>query len=393
VSGASLSIGRAFARVTAALLALWFAPSARAQAEPCEVALATTHVDYGRLSRATLPLGAHGTLSLPARAVALHVRCGAPQDMTVFFRGMRADAEGFRFTDRGRFALRLRDGVLDGVPVDLGQVDRAGGVPMRTGAALSWRPDQGLTPVKHGVVAIGSEFSALIDIDAGMEEGALSVADAAQWSVTGTIESAATGAVRDLTLQADVLPGRCDVEVLRHVSFGRLHAADLDNHGASTRVPSAGIGRLRVLCDGPMPFAFRVMRDERAGTAVAPTGLDVGYADGQLFGLGKTGAGENIGAYVLQWAATATSDRGDLHLTRSTDDGRTWLLSATSAVASHANAERVGYLESKSVATGPSAVRTLEVNLDAAIFIAPRHLLSLDEDIRADGLVTFELIY
>jgi hypothetical protein len=142
-----------------------------------------------------------------------------------------------------------------------------------------------------------------------------------------------------------------------------------------------------------MPFAFRVMRDERAGTAVAPVGQDAGYTDGQLFGLGKSGAGENIGAYVLRWAATATSDRGEVHLTRSPDDGRSWLFSAVPVVASHASAERVAYQEPQSVAAGPAAVKTLEVDLDATLFIAPKHLLSLDEDVRADGLVTFEIIY
>jgi hypothetical protein len=387
------ALARAFARVAAWLLALLFVPTVGAQDHPCNVLLGAPHVDYGRLSRATLAVDAHGVLGLPARTVALHIHCSEPGDMVLFFRGPPADAVAFRFTDQGRFALRLRDGRLDGLPVDLGWVDHSGGMSRRTEDRLAWTPDQGLSPVKNGMAATGRDFSAQIDIDTYIDEGALKVSDASRWVVTGTVDMGRAAAPRELTLQADVQPGRCNVDIVRHVSFGHLRSTDLDSHGASTRIPSAGNGQLRVVCDAPMPFAFRVMRDERAGTASAPVGLGTSYKDGELFGLGTTGAGENIGAYVLHWAAHATSDQGDLRATQSLDGGRSWLSTDASIVANHANAGRVGYVGAKDAATGPARLNVLDVTLETTIFIAPKHLLSLGEEITADGLVTFEIVY
>ncbi|WP_154670742.1 hypothetical protein [Luteibacter rhizovicinus] len=356
--------------------------------------MSTTHVDYGRLSRATLAVEAKGMLGLPARTIGLHVRCDEPGDMAVMFRGAAADERGFLFTEAGRFVMRLRDARLDGVPVDLGQVDRGGGgVPGQVGASLAWNPDAALTPLAHGHAAMGRDFSASIEITARVDEAALAVGDAARWTTTGSVELVATGASADLAVQAEVQPGRCNVDVVRHLSFGRVRSADLDSHGASTRLTAIQAGRLQVLCDGPLPFAFRIMRDERPGTAVAPTGLDVTYPESQLFGLGKTPAGERIGSYVLRWAAGATSDRGELRATHSLDGSRSWAATGGAIVADHDGAARVGYAAPTQATTGPLAVKALDVTLDATIFIAPKASLSLDEEIHADGLMTIEIIY
>jgi hypothetical protein len=381
------------ARMLTGLLSLLAAPVAVAGHAACDMALSTTQVDYGRLSRATMPVDAQGMLDLPARVVGIHIRCPEPRDMTVFFRGTPAGSDGFRFMDKGAFALRLRDGRLDGESVELGQVARAGGVPDRTGASVAWVPERGVAPLKNGQAASGREFSANIDIVAQVDDRALTVDDAARWTTTGLVELPASAVSRELTLQADVQPGRCNVEVAHHIAFGQLRATDLNRRGASTRVSAAREGRLHVLCDGPIPFAFRVMRDERAGTAVAPVGLDVTYPDTQLFGLGRTSAGQNIGAYVLQWGMSATSDNGELHASRSVDGGRSWVPARGGVIADHANAERIGYASVRGTTTGPLAVKALDVTLDATIFIAPKASLSLEDQIRADGLMTFEIIY
>jgi len=376
------------------LLALTGAPATWAQVSPsCEILLSTAQIDYGRLSRATLPEAAHGWLDLPARTVGMQVRCPEPQDMTVVFRSASAGGDAYRFMDGGRFTLRMRDARLDGQSVDLGLVDRETGVAARTGRALPWGPAQGLAPVRNGRAAAGTEFSASIDLVVQVDDSALSAADAARWTATGSVDVASTDASRELRLQADVQPGRCDVAVLRQISFGRLRSTDLDRRGASTRLVASQRGRLQVICDGPMPFAFRIMRDERAGTAVGPVGLDASYAETQLFGLGKTPAGQNIGAYVLQWSASATSDRGDVSTTRSLDGGRSWTPVNGVVVADRDRAERVGYASIEAARAGPSSLKVLDVALDAILFIAPASSLSLDDEVAADGLMTIEIVY
>jgi hypothetical protein len=369
------------------------APATSAQVGACDVQLSATQVDYGRLSRATLALSTDGLLELPVRTVGLQVRCTELRDMSVFFRGVPVDGKGFRLTEKGHFTLRLRDGRLDGAPVELAQVDRGAGAPGPISASVPWLPDQGLAPVKKGQIAMGREFSARLEILAHVDPRALIVNDVVRWTTTGSIELAKTGSSREISLQAEVQPGRCNVEVIRHVSFGHIRSTSLDRHGDSTHVPAIRGGQLQVLCDGPMPFVFRVMRDERTGTAVAPVGVDATYRDAQLFGLGKTAAGESIGAYVLRWGESAVSDQGSLHVTRSVDGGRSWVPANGTVIADHVSAERVGYNFPQDAAMGPLATRTLDITLDASIYIAPRHTLSLDEEIAADGAMTFEIIY
>ena len=383
--------GRASMYVAVLLLALLVAPTASARGADCDVTLSTAQIDYGRLSRATLAAGTNGRLALPLRTVGLHIRCPEPQDMAVRFRGVAADDTGFRFTDIGRFSLRLRDGWLDGERVNLGQID-GGGAPGPIDAALPWTPDRALAPVKNGRVAMGRDFSAQIDIAADVDERALTLSDAVRWAVSGSVETA-SASPRDLSLQADAQPGRCSVDVVRHVAFSQLRSSDLVRRGASTRVPASRSGELRVMCDAPMPFAFRVMRDERAGTAVAPVGMGATYTQGQLFGLGRTPGGNGIGAYVLHWAATAASDRGELHTTHSIDGGKSWSAAGGTVLADHASGARMGYAGAQDAVAGPSAVRSLDVTLDATIFVAPVQTLPINEEIRADGLVTFEIIY
>lgn len=391
--GAWMRRGKALAGVVTWLFGLANVPIVAAQDVACDVVLRTASVDYGRLTRATLAVDASGLLALPARTLAIHVQCSEPRDMTIFFRGTPAGTDAFRFTDSGRFALHLRDAVVDGVPVDLGQVDRQGGVPARMGASLPWLPDQGLTPVTRGQVVMGREFSAHMEILAQVDERALTVLDTTRWVAAGHVEMATPASSRELTLQAEVQPGRCNVEVVRDVSFGHVRSTELDSHGASTRIPAIRHGQLQVLCDGPVPFALRVTSDERAGTAVTPVGADAVYPEGQLFGLGKTPAGQNIGAYILQWRVSAPSDRGELRATRSVDGGRSWGAVAEAVMADHAGSERVGYAAAQDAAAGPLAVKALDVTLDATIFVAPKHLLSLSEEIEADGLATIEIIY
>jgi hypothetical protein len=135
------------------------------------------------------------------------------------------------------------------------------------------------------------------------------------------------------------------------------------------------------------------MRDERAGTAVTPVGLGIHPSDGELFGLGKTRHGENIGAYTLLWAVDAASDAGELGATHSRDGGRTWTFAAGDVTANHASAERLGYAPRGDSSAGPHPLKALDVGLKATVFIAPRDRLVVDDEIRADGLVTFEIIY
>lgn len=363
-----------------------------ARAADCAMSLDTSQIDFGRLSRATM-VAAGDEWLLPPRTVTLTVSCPEPRDMTLRFRAPADDAGEFRFTEQGRLALHLHDGMLDGEAVALGHVDGPARAAIRTGARAAWLPDQPMAPLKAGSVARGRVFRVQLDLQARVHDSAMNVRDATLWSFDGLIEAVSADVARALSLQASVQSGSCQVDVVQHVSFGRLHSSDLDNHGQSTHVPAAQAGQLRVVCDAPMLVAFRVPHDERSGTAAVPEDAGLAYNEHQWFGLGRASAGEKIGAYALRWALHASSDQGELQVVRSLDGGRSWTASRGSVLAEHEGVEHIGYARARDATTVPLAVRTLGVTLDAEIYIAPRHTLSFHDEVEADGLATFEIIY
>lgn len=379
--------------VTLSLCMLGMVAVAPARAADCKMSLSTPQVDYGRLSRATMVAAAGDTWLLAPRTVTVTISCSEPRDMTLRLRAAPADTEAFRFTEQGRVSVHLRGGTLDGEAVELGQVDGQTPTVTRSGASLPWRPDRGLAPLKGGKIAEGRLFTAQMDVQARVDERAMNVRDATRWSFFGLVEAASADVAQELSLQANVQPGSCQVDVVRHVSFGRLGSTDLDSHGGSTPVQATQSGQLRVLCDAPTLVAFRVPRDERAGTAAIPRDVGAPYTDTQWFGLGTTPAGESIGAYALRWALHASSDQGELQATRSLDGGRSWTPANGAVLVEHEGAERIGYARSPGAASGPFPIRTLGVTLDAEIYIAPRHRLAIHDEVRADGLATFEIIY
>jgi len=381
---------RAMSVLLLCLLALAAVTPVRAAG--CDMSLDAPQIDYGRLSRATMVAEGDDWL-LPPRTVTLTVSCPEPRDMTLRFRAPADDAGEFRFTERGRLSPHLHDGVLDGEAVALGPVDESARTAVRNGAGLAWLPDQPLAPLKAGRVAMGRVFRVQLDLQARVNDSAMNGRDATSWSFDGLIEAVSADVARTLSMQASVQPGSCQVDVVRHVSFGRLHASDLDHHGQSTHVPAAQAGQLRVVCDAPMLVAFRVPHDERSGTAAVPVDAGLAYNEHQWFGLGRTSAGEKIGAYALHWALNASSDQGELQVVRSLDGGRSWTASRGSVPAEHEGVEHIGYARALDATTVPLAVRTLGVTLDAEIYIAPRHTLNFHDEVEADGLATFEIIY
>src|SRR3954470_22844179 len=150
--------GATYRWVAAVLLLVGFVPTVRGMDAGCDVSLTGAQVDYGRLTRATMEVSASGQLVLPARMASLRIVCPEPGDMAVRFQGVAVDATTYRFGDRGRFTLRLRDASLDGASVEVGQQGREGGELIRLADSLPWEPDQVLVPVKDGSALPGRVF-------------------------------------------------------------------------------------------------------------------------------------------------------------------------------------------------------------------------------------------
>lgn len=116
-------------------LSLVLLSSAAWGAEECQLNLSQAQLDFGLMNR-SVPFTLAPERLLGERRLSLTLNCPQPTDMSVFYRGLGAGPERFRFTEHGSYRLRVSDAVLDGQAVELGLIAGQGQPPSRS--ALSW---------------------------------------------------------------------------------------------------------------------------------------------------------------------------------------------------------------------------------------------------------------
>ncbi len=126
--------------------------------EECQLNLSQTQLDFGLMNRAVALVPAPER-SLGERQLSLTLNCPQPTDMSVFYRGLGAGPGRFRFTERGSYALQVREAVLDGQAVELGLIAGPGQAPSAIGDPLVWQPDHGVVPMRGGVAVTGRNLS------------------------------------------------------------------------------------------------------------------------------------------------------------------------------------------------------------------------------------------
>ena len=353
--------------------------------EECRLDLSEPRLDFGLMNRAVLVTPAPERL-LGERRVGLTLTCSQPVAMSLFYRGLAAGAERFRFTDQGSYQLQVQDAVLDGHAVNLGLIAGHGLAPSTHGSSLTWRADHGIVPLHNGQPALGRRFSVQMVANAWAEDGAARVRDAVNWQASGWVDAPASGRSRELQLLARFAPAACTPSLSNGgtVDFGKVSAKAL-NPDKETHLPDKQLA-LTVNCDGPTHFAL-LMQDNRLGSATGGT-------DETAYGLGLDARAQKIGRYSVNVdPAQASADNlQQLYRTESTTAGAAWS-SANANPLPLAGRSYLGFTDSAGSILGPTALQKVSALLTLKTVIAPLQQLDLSSEIRLDGSATLEIIY
>ncbi|WP_213878663.1 DUF1120 domain-containing protein [Pseudomonas sp. dw_358] len=368
-SATSLALG------LAAATGLWSAPAWAA----CTLVSSQPDVDFGTLKRDTLQV--NGNLAtLGERTLSLDLQCDVESDLTLFYRAAAQDGEGFRFGPQGHYQLRVRDAVVDGVPVDLGEIGVNRGVIGRTDRSMHWRPEHGVAPVKEGRVVRGTSLQAHIDITALAPLAATRVRDETQWLAPALIETFAGEASRELSLTATLIPVACTPVLSSggRVDYGRRSVSTF-NRATTTMLPTQRV-TLTVNCDALALFALGTV-DNRNGSALIDGN---GY-----FGLGLSG-GNPVGHYALALSEIQADDWGGATALLALRGSTTW--DSVGQEVPLLQASLVGFARTAGTG-GPDELAQLTSVIEVSPLIAPMNDLDVSEDIDLDGSATIEIVY
>lgn len=354
-------------------------------ADECQLNLSETVLDFGLMNRA-VALAPAAELALGERRLSLTLNCANPTDMSLFYRGLAAGAERFRFTERGSYRLRVTAAVLDGQAVEVGLLAGSGQPAISTGASLNWRPEHGIAPMRAGVPVSGRSLSLQLEASAWALEEASRVNDAMTWDTSGVFDAINAGRSRELRLQARFAPAACTPSLSNggNVDFGKLSVMDL-NTDKDTALPARSLV-VSVACDAPSAFTMR-LKDNRQGSATGP-------GDETTFGLGLDARQQKIGRYQLVFdpARTNADSFPQLYRTDSATGTSAWSSASASPLA--INASRfLGFSVSAGSTSGPVPIQQLSATTSLEAVIAPLGSLDLGSEVRLDGAATLELNY
>jgi hypothetical protein len=354
-------------------------------ADECQLNLSEPSLDFGLMNRA-VALAPSAERLLGERSVRLHLSCPNPTDMSLFYRGLGASAERFRFTERGSYSLRVSDAVLDGQSVEVGLFAGSGQPPLSSGATLQWRPEHGIVPLRGGMPVTGRNLSLLLEASAWASTAASQVNDAITWNTSGVFDAIHAGRSRELRLQARFAPAACTPSLSNGgaVEFHKLSVMDL-NVDKDTPLRAQPLV-VTVNCDAPTRFSLR-LQDNRQGSATGP-------ADDTTYGLGLDAKQQKIWRYRLLFdpARTTADNLPQLYRTDSASGALPWS-SASPGPMAIAAGRHLGFSASAGSTSGPDAIQTLSASASLEAVLAPLNALDLGSEVRLDGAATLEINY
>lgn len=168
--------------------AMSIAPAGLALAADCRLQASNTHVDYGALYRGELLSGGrYASLPLGKREFVLTATCGEMGPFALQFSGEPAGPHGYRFGNRGEFALRVTGATVDGQKTELARNSANGTLTPAADSALL-QPGTVVAPVVHGRPAAGRVFTVQVEVDTNIDEQATRVRDITMLEGHGTFE-------------------------------------------------------------------------------------------------------------------------------------------------------------------------------------------------------------
>ena len=171
------------------------------------------------------------------------------------------------------------------------------------------------------------------------------------------------------------------------IDYGTLPASTL-SATEPTRLP-VHTSQFAVFCGPAVKIVIRV-QDERSATTVSSLETMPGYGSAEKLGLGVADNGANIGAYSLEYINLAVPQGQQGSPVYSPDAGVTWAPIAAGGLkvdgGLYAMAENAS-------ATTPHAYNSVTLTYKVHALIDKTANLPITDEIKIDGLATFEVIY
>lgn len=197
----------------------------------------------------------------------------------------------------------------------------------------------------------------------------------------------------ELKLVGDIRPSACYSKFITGspIDYGTLPASTL-SATEPTKLP-VRIAGFSVNCEAAVKFGIRV-HDERSATTVTSLETVPGYGAAEKLGLGAADNGANIGAYSLEFLEGVVSIERLLSAKGSPlyspDAGGTWVPYTAGGLKVDGG---IYSIVEKGPATAPKSYFSMAVYYNVHAVIDKTDNLPITDEMKIDGLATFELIY
>lgn len=153
-------------------------------AAQCQLQSSQSVQDFGHFSPYELETAATGrskagSVSVGQRFIQLNVTCVDSSRMAILFRGTGADGASFTMGDNGHFNLTVKDALVDGQPVNLGQVLNVGALPEQGSSSVDMLPGYYVVPLALSGLRLqsGRTLSMRVEINAYLKSDRLKIRD------------------------------------------------------------------------------------------------------------------------------------------------------------------------------------------------------------------------
>jgi type 1 fimbria pilin len=206
-------------------------------------------------------------------------------------------------------------------------------------------------------------------------------------ALMGALNGALASSSVDLQISGSIIPGGCTPTLnATHIDHGKIAAQDLNVDQPTSFAARPRETTLLIACQAATLYGLRTI-DNRADSV---------FESGNLtyLGLGRTPAGENIGAHLLRIVPTRSSvDDKPAFVTLGNQDATRWLPAEGNPRSLRGQGYLAGLTNTAGVSTGPIPIKDAVVGLSSSLLIAPASGLTLTDAVTLDGHVTVEVVY
>lgn len=366
---------------------------AQARIDPlkrCTLTLSPAEIDHGQVSHRQSALVRQAGIVLPSRTLFLNLVCPQPINLTMLFHAPSLDPRRFDFGGGGAYTLRVHDVRVDGLPALIGLVTVPGEPPTDIAEQMAWAPEHAWVPIRVGMQAPGSTLSALIDVDAVLDDSVNRIREARVFEVQGMVDVEDARESVTLTMRAEATPRSCTPRLTPGtLDLGTVSRTTLRQDAATALVQRSV--QLQLNCSGPTLLGVKLL-DNRGGASVAASSWAGVLPQPARFALSPREGGV-AGVYALSLGAVIADGQMKQVLQGTGEVAAQWRVHEDGAPLQRFDAQSTVYAFGDPGHVAPVPVENLSVPINVDVQLAPASQLAGHTEVLLDGSVTIEIVY